>query len=239
MISFRKAVVIATLAMGFNGASQAALYDRGNGFVYDDFLNITLTKDANLFSSMAIKSGDISDFVATIINSNRGIIYDEPNYLDTPHYSGYKALDVNDFDALSGRASWWGALAWVGYLNSIDYGGYNNWRLPTGRFENTSLTGTEMGYLYSVENTRMYNPDNKFDNLINLYWFDNEYPPLNEIAWLFHFSEGSYYQAHKYELQRMWAVRDGDVAAVPIPGAIWLFISALACFIRFNHQKHQ
>ncbi len=64
------------------------------------------------------------------------------------------------------------------------------------------------------------------------YWegetyFWGSYSINPDYAWDFDTSDGyqGYYGKH-YQLYA-WAVRPGDVAAVPVPGAFWLFGSAL------------
>jgi hypothetical protein len=48
------------------------------------------------------------------------------------------------------------------------------------------------------------------------------------LAWSFRLATGEqYYHPAAASLMRAWAVRDGDVAAVPLPGAAWLFGSML------------
>ena len=69
-----------------------------------------------------------------IIDASGGVIYDAPNSLDTPPNSGIHTLTLSDFlhgGAIDGKLTWFGAQAWVNYLNVADYQGYSNWRLPT------------------------------------------------------------------------------------------------------------
>lgn len=61
-----------------------------------------------------------------------------------------------------------------------------------------------------------------------LYWSDSEYAPDTLSAWLFSFSRGSQGQDEKSDGWYAWAVRSGDIAAVPVPGTVWLFGGALA-----------
>ncbi len=35
----------------------------------------------------------------------------------------------------------------------------------------------------------------------------------------------------------VWAVRDGDVAAVPLPGAVWLFGAGLAGLLGYGRRR--
>jgi hypothetical protein len=64
------------------------------------------------------------------------------------------------------------------------------------------------------------------------YWFGTPYGNSVNLARSFRLSTGEqYYQSVAGSLMRAWAVRDGDVAAVPLPGAAWLFGSMLTGFI--------
>jgi hypothetical protein len=48
MIRFKRTAMVALLTgLGFTGTSQAALFDRGGGLIYDDINNVTWLQDAN------------------------------------------------------------------------------------------------------------------------------------------------------------------------------------------------
>ena len=69
-----------------------------------------------------------------------------------------------------------------------------------------------------------------FTNLPGTYlWYDNEYPLEWSHAWTFNTQFGSQsgiiYKGDPYVA---WAVRTGDIAAVPLPAAVWLFGSGMA-----------
>ena len=62
------------------------------------------------------------------------MIDDLRNGFDNPASSGTHTLTADDFyhgGLLDGHLTWFGAQAWVNYLNVTDYQGYSNWRLPT------------------------------------------------------------------------------------------------------------
>ena len=58
----------------------------------------------------------------------------------------------------------------------------------------------------------------------------------HETASLFGGYEYSYYGSKKIDQFYGWAVRNGDVAAVQVPAAIWLFASGLG-LLAFNHRR--
>ena len=62
-----------------------------------------------------------------------------------------------------------------------------------------------------------------------VYWLGQGYAsPGNNFAWAFTASNGSQGPNGKTENFYGWAVRSGDVSAVPVPAALWLFGSGLA-----------
>lgn len=70
------------------------------------------------------------------------------------------------------------------------------------------------------------------------YWSATEYAVGSRDAWFFGFNYGV--QNHYYKTSGTsyaWAVYDGDVSAVPVPGAIWLFSSGLICIASLARRK--
>jgi hypothetical protein len=174
--------------------AQAALYDRGGGFIYDSDQDITWLQDANYAKTSGL--------------------------IDT------------------GMMDWNSAMLWAA---NLEYGGYNDWRLPSVG-ENPVIgynaTGSEMGYLYytpepnGLGNLAGVDISNKgpFINLeYGTYWTNTEYDLDPQNAWTFFFGYGAQSPDRKYLTNNYyaWAVHDGDLALVPIPGAVWLLGSGL------------
>ncbi len=69
------------------------------------------------------------------------------------------------------------------------------------------------------------------------YWSATEYAPSTDLAWYFlmHFGDQRYYG--KTSSLYAWAVLSGDVSAVPVPAAVWLFGSGLIGLIGFAKRK--
>ncbi len=112
------ALVLALLA----SASHAALVNVGNGLINHPAANLTWVADANLFRTMATSNANlVTDVVAAWTNG------------PIPTLAGGGAVHTvvaADFDAATGRMNWYGARAWVNYLNVTHYKGYSDWRLP-------------------------------------------------------------------------------------------------------------
>ena len=232
------------------GTAQASLFDRGNGLIYNDVTNTTWVSDANLFATQAAGNANL---VTDIIAANHGVIYDLPNVYDTVANSGIYTLTNADFGTDSVRMDWWAAQAWIGYLNKTSYAGYNNWALPATPAATVTAdfnqTGSQMGELYynelggearkSISTTHNANY-NLFTNIQSYeYWSSTELLELSYTARVFHFSSGLQYIENKQNHVYAWAVRTGDVAAVPIPAAFWLFGSGLVCLLGLRRDTEQ
>ena len=191
------ALVLCTVAT----SAQSALINRGGGMIYDTVQNITWLQDAN--------------------------------YADT---SGFNAGGF--FTSQSAAVSW---------ASGLSFGGYDDWRLPFTSQPDPSCsrqtdpgngfplkgdlsgcTGSEMGHLMNGDGI-LRDSSGPFSNVQgHYYWSQTLYAPDTSLAWsnrgldgaqfTFTANSGEYYA---------WAVRNGDVAAVPIPAAGWLFGSAL------------
>jgi len=220
-------LAVVALLMAGMAPSQAALVSRLSGQAYyDTVLDITWLADANLAAS--------NTFGVTGI---------------------YPA----------GYMSWAKANEWIAAMNTANYLGVNDWRLPniidTGAAgcEGTAYIGTDCGYnvdlstgemahmFYStLGNTGAYTTSGSltgcgstapyycltntgpFSNLQpGIYWSGTTYAPLTNYAWHFRFSIGYQSYSNKNSAYYVWAVRPGDIAAVPVPAAVWMLGSAL------------
>ena len=140
-------------------------------------------------------------------------------------------------------------MTWV---SNLSYGGYSDWRLPTtlqpdvtcgnqsnGLSSGVNCTGSEMGHLFynelgGVAGLTIYTTHNTnynlFQNIQSIYpyWsgtqgYQQPWETEPSIAWFFGFGAGTQGLAGKGWNYFAWAVRDGDVSAVPVPAAAWLF----------------
>ncbi len=71
------------------------------------------------------------------------------------------------------------------------------------------------------------------------YWSGTEFGPNPDRAWVWRFVGGSMDPHLKEEelFHYAWAVRDGDVGAVPIPAAVWLCSSGLIGLLGIARRK--
>ena len=149
-----------------------------------------------------------------------------------------------------GTMNWATANRWIAELNTHNYLGFNNWRLPTttqpdtgcsdqrfngvpGQGGGFNCTGSEMGHLFYSElggtaGSPLLGSQGPFTNIQPLYWSST--PNTGGLVWDFLFDNPSNHsQAGSQDLdgdarrESAWAVRSGDVAAVPEPASLLLF----------------
>lgn len=203
----------AGLLLSFNAlTAQASLFDRGSGLIYDDVSNITWLANASLAAT--------------------------------------NTFGVTGIDA-DGRMTWDTAQSWIAGMDAANYLGYSDWRLPTTipAIEGYSQTSSELGHLFyselggtsGISIAASHNTDYALFSNVNsslVYWSGTEYTgdPAAR-AWFFTAFIG--YQNHNTKDTPFyaWAVRPGDVSAVPVPGAIWLFSSGLLGLLGFKKRK--
>ena len=208
MKRFAVALVLCAVSL----SAQSALIDRGGGFIYDSVLDITWTQNANL------RDGEIP--------------------------------------LINGTDSWANQVAWAAGLSITDTrpgaGGvvYDDWRLADmdRNGDNTivdcSLVGetacrdNEFGYLFYQYGITWFTPG-AFINIYGAnYWSGTDsiiFPFIN--AWSFIFTAGFQSIPGHINDQAAWAVRAGDVAAVPVPTAVWLFGSAFGLLGWMRRKK--
>ena len=251
-----RAVTILVVALLLSSNAQAALIPVAGGLgVYDDVNNVTWASDGNLFATQAASySGGYSAFVAAVISASGGVIHDTPSSWDTVPYSGNYTLWTSDFYS-QGVMTWWGAKAWVNYLNATNYAGTSTWALPTtvdrsvnqsnsssgypnGEAGNPPQSSSQMAQLFygglgQVAGSSITATHNSsyalFSNLqSSWYWSGTEYSERPNEAWDFFASTGIQDSIRKggYALYAL-AVAPGDISTVPEPSVALLLGTGL------------
>ena len=169
--------------------------------------------------------------------------YDDQADLTWLADANYARTSGHDAD---GRMTWADANAWAAGLS---VGGVDGWRLADTdpALSGVNQSGSEMGNLFynvlggvafsSITTTHNTNYD-LFSNVqSNFYWSATEYAPYTLHAWDFNMSIGAQGRSDKADSYYAWAVQSGDVSAVPVPAAVWLFGSGLIGLVGLARRK--
>lgn len=196
---------------------------------------------------------------ALMASSDSQTIYDTEfniTWLSNANLAAANTFGVSGINS-NGTMDWNAAQHWIGAMNTANYLGYHDWRLPTTLQPDASCsrqdasvgstttssglycTGSEMGHLfyselggrglYSITATHNANYG-LFSNVQSaLYWSATEYELNSANAWGFVFDGGLQGGNNKNSnlLSYALAVRTGQVSAVPVPAAAWLLSSGL------------
>ncbi len=216
----------AGLALGMTSLNasmpaQAEFFVQGVD-VLDTDQNVIWMRDANLLNTLeGTTTGSYNTLIAAIISTNKGTVADTPDYFDGG--SKKHTLTAADFKA-GGFADYWGAIAFVKYLNFIRYGGSNKWTLPeVGRDASLgySQTGDAYGALFYNELGGIATgpmPSGPFLNVqtavddsgdYSAYWFASTYAPNANYAWNFCSSNGFQWFSRKDFMMYVWPARPG------------------------------
>lgn len=212
-------------------ASLTASLADAKSVVYSSVSNITWTGDANLLGTMMASQG--YNAVVNAIIAASPSIYSTPYNTPFGSSNGQHNVSSSDFFSSTGQASWFGAQAFVSYLNGISYAGSNQWALPSAGgnpHSGYNQTGTQFGDLFynelggtagfTIPNTSYFTNEIRQNSP---YWTGTEYASSGMYAWDFNISGGYQVSDFKSNISYVWAVTPGNITAVPVPSAIWLF----------------
>ena len=236
--------LIFAAALGFTGAADATLINRGGGLIYDDVLKITWLQDANYAKTQYDNSGGALGDADGLMNwgtantwaanlsyddSVRGVVYDDwrlptvkpingDNFVYAVNYSnGGQDLGYNlSAPGTPYEGSTGSELAYMHYQNLGNIGAYAPDGSATECFYDASSAGC-------LDNT------GPFVNLMDdsYHWSGTEFEPDLDSAFGFETYYGEQIYALKTGSFYAWAVRDGDVIAaaspsIPEPGSLAL-----------------
>ncbi|MGV1099915.1 Lcl domain-containing protein [Thiovibrio sp. JS02] len=200
---------------------------------------------------------------AVLIDRGNGLIYDEDTNLTWLQNANLAATNTFGVAGINpdGSMDWLTAQQWISAMNTANYLGYNNWRLPATDVSTLlnagptydgyiyNCTDIELGHMFYVElgnqapltKLGVFQPGHGLNNvgpfdqlLAESYWSSTEWAGSPaDTAYRMDFAEGGLDETWKlFSFPHAWAVRDGDVSPVPEPATILLFGSGLAVLAR-------
>jgi len=222
-----------------SGAAQAALHDRGGGLVYDDVLDVTWLADANYAKTSGYDDDGLmtwqqaKDWAASLsyYDSVRGVTYDDwrlPMVRDgglADYNSAYSGTDAGyNVRTVGEDGTVYSELAHM-YFNNL---GFKSSYRPSGNNQNDFGIFGDGAYHFGEERSGL-GPNGVIVHLQSWdYWFGTATIHPGSVAW--HFQTYAGYQRFNNQFNEFhaWALRPGDVAAVPEPSPAILFGAGLA-----------
>ena len=228
--NFPKTLITSTLMLStflFSAPSQASLTNIGNGLIYDDVSDVTWISDGYAFTNN----------IASTTSNPTADPYTGPllGTVVTPSLGSPHTIAANDlsYQADLGRwvGSWWAATEWADGFN-YQYGSQtvSDWKLPSSA-EAQSLI-TQLGSGSGAKPPFTWIPP--------FYWTSNLTSATNADVARPLFGTINNFTLMNGSVPRysnVWAVTPGNVAAVPVPAAIWLFGSAMVGLVGFGRRK--
>ncbi len=182
---------------------------------------------------------------AALVSRLGGLAYYD-TVADLTWLADANAAQTSGYDT-DGHMTWQVANDWAAGLT---VGGVSGWRLADTLAScdtqssggGSNCIGSELGDLFynALGNTAgSLTSTGPFSNIKSfVYWSATEYAPNTINAWRFNMSNGFQTNSNKNDSFIGWAVQSGDVSAVPVPAAAWLFGSGLLGLVGVARRKN-
>ena len=153
---------------------------------------------------------------------------------------------------ITGSHTWANQVAWAA---GLDIDGVTGWRLPSMdvngddtiiscTIDQAACKDNEYGHLFNYGAGTVFgsgitsSSPSPFNNVqANNYWSGTESASNPANAWDFSFINGFHDMHNEGVSLFSWAVHSGNVSAVPVPAAVWLFGSGLLGLIGVARRK--
>jgi len=216
--------------------THAALYDRGNGMIYDSTLKITWLQDANYAQTSGYAAANTGGSGSNTINADGSMGWDAAsNWANNLVYDGYGGWHLASAKLIGNSFFSYDGGTDVGYNITRSQIGHLFSQLgnvPAYNIGGYGLSGYGFFHTTFVDASGTYANDGFLNVRRDGYWEKEEASYQSNYAWSFYGYDGDQSKSfNKGFAFFAWAVRNGDVAAVPLPAAAWLFGSGLVGLI--------
>ena len=231
---------LATAGLLSSGAAQATLVDRGGGLLYDTVLNVTWLQDANYAKTSGYDADGLMTWSAANTWAANLVYHDSVRNVD---YSDWRLASNTPVNGATWNYNY-------SYAGTTDFGynitnpnselshmyyanlGLKGFYSPTGAYQyDSGVPGTSYGGAADVGLVK---------NLVeNSYWSGTAYAlSPTSGAWYFNTYDGSQSTSGQGVSAAAWAVRPGDVAAVPEPEMYALLLAGLGLMSAVARRRH-
>lgn len=212
-MSFKRKIALAASTaalLGMAGAAQAALFDRGNGMIYDDTLNITWLADWNYAKTSGF---DADGRIASWATANTWA-----NNLVYGGFDDWRLPTALNPDGSGPCAGYSCRRSEMGHMF------FKNWEASAFNSFNSGTNAANLALFTNVQS---------FD-----YWSGTEQTPGTGAAWGFSTSDGGQFYSDDTNAWYAVAVRPGDVvAAVPEPQTYALMLMGLGAVLLARKKR--
>ncbi|MCQ8104703.1 hypothetical protein NP590_11350 [Methylomonas sp. SURF-2] len=231
--------------------TQAALHDRGGGLIYDDVLNVTWLQDANYAATQGyslLQNGRYLSWYDALTWAENLTYFDSVRNVT---WTDWRLPKITPLDPTIG---WQMQISTNGDQDDAynvsapgtKYAGSTASELPYMFFNNLGNTSRcPVGFGFADCSTDSYlNYTLNTGIFINMekggYWTGSDENLPFKDGWGFDMgAQWGLQGAFNAGVPRIaWAVRDGDVAAVPLPSAIYMFAAAITGFLSLRRKHH-
>ena len=200
-------------------SANAAFFDRGDGMIYDNVLNITWLQDANYAATQYTETNGLKG-----VDGGRMTWVAAKAWADGLIYGGFNdwRLPSVGNTPTTGYNVTTGELGYMYYTNQNNLGFYD---------PNVACCVIQEGYGFHNINfiDEVSSSTMSFLNVqagaYGVYWYNERYD--DDLVWAFYTGYGDQKEFHEHYTRYSWAVRSGDVHPVPVPAAVWLLGMAL------------
>ena len=225
-MKFWKLAIAATVLITSTSANAALVERLGGQAYYDDVADLTWLADANYAQTSGFDAdgrmtwADANTWAANL--SVGGV--DDWRLANTVDVGNDGATYTNFHEGVD-----------CGYNITAHSELSNMFYNVLGNTANYDTSGVATGCTapdYCLTNT------GPFSNLQSShYWSATEYAHTTYDAWVFNMTNGAQFNGNKVNSYYAWAVQSGDVSAVPVPAAAWLFGSGLLGLVGVARRK--